>query len=552
MKIAGLKLTHDGSFAVAEDDKLLFCVELEKVSNNNRHTPFKNLKYLDQILQYYGLSREDIDQWIIDGWENDPEYMMEKNKIVLEEETLPVHFYHNYKDGKSESEYSEYHSKEFGDYISFSHVFDHLCASYCTSPFSEKNESSFVLCFDGGVKPLLYYYDFESEEFLFCKELLKFGGDIYTGIASRTETFAFSRRVVNGYHTFTQKYAGRVMAYIAMGQVQSEILTACEKVYDQLSDDNTIAGQWSQNRKFETELLQKIGNLYSDADLLASFHVFLQKKLVAELCEAAAGFPHACSHLCLAGGSFLNIKWNSAIRSSGLFDEIYVPPFVNDSGNAIGAVCAHNLVKKKCVHLKWNTYQGTPMIRESQTEHWEKQEASLENLAGLLAKGQPVLFLDGCSELGPRALGARSILADARSFSMKAMINRIKKREDYRPVAPICIEEDAPLYFEPGTRDRFMLFEHQVTEYGKEHAPAVVHLDNTARLQTVSKEDNPKIYALLKEYKKLTNEAVLCNTSANDYGKGFFPSVKAAQKWGQVDYIWSEGMLYKKVAEYTD
>ena len=97
-----------------------------------------------------------------------------------------------------------------------------------------------------------------------------------------------------------------------------------------------------------------------------------------------------------------------------------------------------------------------------------------------------------------------------------------------------------------------MLFEHQITEYGKEHAPAVVHLDNTARLQTVSKEDNPKIYALLKEYKKLTNEAVLCNTSANDYGKGFFPSVKAAQKWGQVDYIWSEGILYKKVVKYAE
>ncbi len=130
---------------------------------------------------------------------------------------------------------------------------------------------------------------------------------------------------------------------------------------------------------------------------------------------------------------------------------------------------------------------------------------------------------------------------------MKQLLNNIKHREQYRPIAPICLEEDAMNYFIPGSKDKFMLFEHVGTEYGLKAVPAVFHLDNTARLQTVCKEDNWLLYELLTEYKAITGESVLCNTSANAPGRGFFPDVESAQRWGGADAIWSEGFLYTKI-----
>ena len=130
---------------------------------------------------------------------------------------------------------------------------------------------------------------------------------------------------------------------------------------------------------------------------------------------------------------------------------------------------------------------------------------------------------------------------------MKKVLNGIKNREDYRPVAPICLEEDAKDIFEPGSRDPYMLFDHKVRPEWKERIPAICHLDGTARLQTVNEMENPVIFSLLTEYKKLSGIPLLCNTSANLNGKGFFPDIASAVQWDQVNYVWSGGAIYEKV-----
>ena len=92
-----------------------------------------------------------------------------------------------------------------------------------------------------------------------------------------------------------------------------------------------------------------------------------------------------------------------------------------------------------------------------------------------------------------------------------------------------------------------MLFDHLANDRAKREIPAVIHLDGTSRLQTISKDDNETIYSILSEYRNLSGVAVLCNTSANHLGSGFFPDVKSAQEWGRCNYIWSDGILYSKV-----
>jgi carbamoyltransferase len=115
------------------------------------------------------------------------------------------------------------------------------------------------------------------------------------------------------------------------------------------------------------------------------------------------------------------------------------------------------------------------------------------------------------------------------------------------------MEEDASQIFSPGYPDPYMLFEHRVREEWKDQVPAICHLDGTARLQTVNRKENAFIYELLTEYKKLSGIPLLCNTSANFNGSGFFPDVKSVMEWDKVNFIWSAGKLYfKKEVLQTD
>ena len=129
---------------------------------------------------------------------------------------------------------------------------------------------------------------------------------------------------------------------------------------------------------------------------------------------------------------------------------------------------------------------------------------------------------------------------------MKRLLNDVKSREPYRPVAPICLEEHAPTVFDPGTPDPYMLFEHWVRPEWIDRVPAVMHLDGTARLQTVNESDDPNLHAILREYYRCSGIPVLCNTSANYNGRSFFPDVASAIEWGQLDLVWSEGVLYQR------
>jgi carbamoyltransferase len=130
---------------------------------------------------------------------------------------------------------------------------------------------------------------------------------------------------------------------------------------------------------------------------------------------------------------------------------------------------------------------------------------------------------------------------------MKEELNRAKRREAYRPVSPICLEDQAEAIFEPGTADPYMLFDHRVRPEWEQRIPAVIHLDGSARLQTMSEEYNPTVTRLLKAYHKLSGVPMLCNTSANYNGTGFFPDVASATAWGsqnEVYYVWFDGTLY--------
>ncbi|KRB78916.1 carbamoyltransferase N-terminal domain-containing protein [Noviherbaspirillum sp. Root189] len=562
MIICGIKLTHDASVAVIRNGKLLFCVEVEKLNNNKRYSEIGDLSTLVEILDLYGLKPSDIDRYVLDGWHGKDSYWRGESVLIQssggEDVSLKVASYNEVsikEDVLARNSFASalpldgkrYH------YASYMHVTGHLLSAYCTSPFAAAGESAYVLAWDGGQYPRLYHVDPVEKRILNKGRLFCLLGTIYSimghyfGPYKRTEEQLAEEREKRDYEGYFGGYsiAGKLMSYIALGKVREELVAQLPIIYErEFEVANTFEHRFMRAIKAEIA-----GRDYSDADVLLSLHTYLQELLVSSLRTKIRKDGLLPQNFCFTGGSALNIKWNSAIRQSGMFRATYVPPFPNDCGSAIGAACAEMMTVDGRMALDWSVYSG-PMVRVGEPEPgWRQRPCDVAELASLFAsKGCPVVFLNGAAELGPRALGNRSILAPATNPDMKTLLNRIKKREDFRPVAPICMEEHAPEIFSPGTHDPHMLFDHMVKPEWRSRIPAICHLDDTARLQTVNVDENETIYRLLSEYHKLTGVPLLCNTSANLNGSGFFPDVGSAMRWGGVDHVYSDGILYERSA----
>jgi carbamoyltransferase len=372
------------------------------------------------------------------------------------------------------------------------------------------------------------------------------------------------------YHYLSQKYPpfdgptswaieaalpGKIMAYAAVGTPQPHAISELDRAYKHAvhsvlggsavpdSALNELASR--QIREVMREVLDDSG--VSADDMIASIQEYIGGLFVRSLAAAVESDGRRSRKLCFAGGCALNIKWNRQIRDLGLFDTVWVPPFPNDSGSAIGAASCAVFDLEPEPTVEWNVYSGPALLPTAPEPGWRSSACSIAELAERLhVRGEPVVMLSGRAELGPRALGHRSILAPATDPQMKGTLNRIKGREAYRPVAPICLEHRSSEVFMPGGRDAYMLFDHRVRESWRSKVPAICHLDGSARLQTVSSSDEPVIFELLSEYEKRSGVPLLCNTSANLNGRGFFPDVASAMRWGGVPAIWSDGVLYER------
>ena len=150
---------------------------------------------------------------------------------------------------------------------------------------------------------------------------------------------------------------------------------------------------------------------------------------------------------------------------------------------------------------------------------YRKMDDVAQETAELLAEDKIIGWFQGRMEYGPRALGSRSILASPISPEMQTRLNEVKDREDFRPVAPVVLEEDAAEWFVGAEKSPFMLFIYDVVAEKASQIPAVKHVDGTARIQTINESQHPQYYALLKAFKEITGVPILVNTSFNTLGK---------------------------------
>lgn len=262
-------------------------------------------------------------------------------------------------------------------------------------------------------------------------------------------------------------------------------------------------------------------------DIAHSLQVVLEETalhLIAWLHKATS-----TDDLCLAGGVALNCVMNTRLRDVGPFRRIWVQPAAGDAGTALGAALWIDLQERQSqerAYLMDHAFLG-PGYSDSEIEQvlrWAKLPYRrlshiADHTADLLVQDKIIGWFQGRMEFGPRALGARSILASPLHASMQTKINELKDREDFRPVAPVVLEEEAERWFAHAGVSPFMLFVYDVVPDKAERIPAVRHVDGTARIQTVNRSQHALYYDLLKAFQQRTGVPVLINTSFNTRGE---------------------------------
>ena len=283
------------------------------------------------------------------------------------------------------------------------------------------------------------------------------------------------------------------------------------------------------NKKFEQLFNHPRREPEDDADefaenIAASIQVVIEKivlKMAAHVRQETGK-----TNLCLSGGVALNCKANGLLLKQNIFDNIYVQPASGDAGGAVGCALYASHKLSDSPKQKQPFFGIGPGHSENDCKTFldkhnipyisQSEDETAETIAKYIAEGNIVAVYQGAMEFGPRALGFRSILADPRDNSMKEKINAaVKYREPFRPFAPVVLKEDAADYFDCMGDSPYMLFNFEVNTDKRSLIPAVTHIDNSSRIQTVTENDNKILYKILCAFKKLTGLPVLLNTSFN-------------------------------------
>ena len=238
--------------------------------------------------------------------------------------------------------------------------------------------------------------------------------------------------------------------------------------------------------------------------------------------------------VCLAGGVCLNSVMNGRILREGVFDEVVVQPAANDAGTALGGCfwLWNTVMRKPRKYIFEHAYLGPAwsdeqyeraICQEIKSKHQveiEKVKDAPSLAASMLSDGKIIGWFQGRMEMGPRALGNRSILADPRVGKMKDLLNeRVKFRESFRPFAPSILEEKIGQWFDCGYPSPYMILVYNVLLEKRKYIPAVTHVDGTGRVHSVNRKHNPRYYGLLTEFERLTGVPIVLNTSFNIRGQ---------------------------------
>lgn len=501
--------SHNGAVVVSKGDKILEIVEFERFFN------YKN----SGIAQYKVVRSE----YIIEFFKLVRDYLMQKYNIPK---------FHNCFYQSSDAIVDDTRLR-LTDHVPATNFFDclhhhsHAGGVFYQSPFQQ----ALIVSLDGGgsdgVFRLYTCKRGEEPKFLFGRTLdLGFSYMVlgeYLGDIKREPALSDGNLV----------YSGKIMGLVSYGKVRQEWLDAFKKFYRSSPSGQTYVAIMQElgemiGVEFNTE-----NRLFGQVayDIAATSQRAFEDVLIESIQEALDTYPNL--PVCVSGGCGLNILFNTRLAKE-YKREVFIGPNPNDCGIALGMLLNHIRPSKPFDA----TYMGIPLLdyhmlplylQESPT--YNANRPTISQLARIIVEGKIIGVARGRSEHGPRALGNRSILCNPMIPDMKDILNaKVKHREWYRPFAPVVRLEDVNKYFEWEGECRWMSFAPLVREEYRSVLPSITHIDNTARVQTVTRQQNKFLYDLITEVEKLTGIGVILNTSFNDDGKPILSSVRDALK----------------------
>jgi carbamoyltransferase len=527
---------HDVSVCLLKDGEIACAIAKERITREKNATGFYQVP-VTYCLEAAGITLDDV-EYILRNCYVLPVEDIEKRLVHLD---FP-HFLPD-QERKAAAKSPLYGSKS-ERVVTVSHHLAHAYSAFAPCPFDEgvvmvvdgvgSYRSDLTEPYDGDVEPLAResesYYRFQGSEIELLKKFwLKprrgfLSDEFYTmaglgALYSRVATYIFG----------DWNKCGEVMGLAPYG-TPGKIAPLLH-----FEGDEVIVPDWGE--EFSQPFLEESGENWEKSPKVAHWQDLawrVQRDTEEVLLKRAIWLRETtgAKNLCLAGGVALNCVANGRILREAGYENVWIQPAAGDDGIAIGSAYYGHLALKKAPRrsVMKHAYVGksygekvekatNELVVRLQTKT-QKSDDICRDAAKLLAEGKIFGWFQGRSEFGPRALGNRSIIADPRAADMRDRLNKVvKHRQAFRPFAPIVLADRAAEIFEDYAPSPFMLLALSVKPEWRERIQAVVHVDGTARLQTVEEETNPRLYRLLKEFDKLTGVPVLVNTSFNVKGE---------------------------------
>jgi predicted NodU family carbamoyl transferase len=495
VKILSYNPGHDGAIAYLKDTHLVVSIEAEK-NSNYRYTPTGP----HHLLIALGELEELPDVLCTGGWwpcEEKPTEpptagyrgVRETDVIVSQRRLLGTQVH----------------------YFSSSHERSHLLCAFGMSPLAA-GTPCYALVWEGSIGA---FYEIDDRlNIMLLANVMHEPGHRYAllyGLADPSfhKDGQYSRHSDAGKLMALASYASRKTPSPDEQRVIDFLLQDCLHLEPRRCHD--LKDSRYYNVGVDDPGFRDLAGIFSDK-IFDAFHQFARSKM-------KKGMP-----LLIAGGCGLNCDWNTRWKESGLFAEVFVPPVANDSGSAIGTAIDAQFHLTGNPKIAWSVYSGLDFDATGPFDlaQYDTGETDCEIIADMLASDLIIGWVNGKYEIGPRALGNRSILAAPFLESTRVRLNEIKQREQFRPVAPACLEEEAARWFGCDYASPFMLYTCRVRTKA---LAAVTHVNGTARIQTVTSLTNQDLYKLLLAFKARTGYGVLCNTSLNFKDKGFINNI---------------------------
>ncbi|MFY9806902.1 MAG: carbamoyltransferase C-terminal domain-containing protein [Pseudonocardiaceae bacterium] len=457
---------HDSNVAIASQERVLIHLEAERVLGEKHvsATAEQMDRVLGTALEYVGATPDDIGEILVARWIS--RYDLSVPIRVCLRRITPVITGHH--------------------------------ANHIGTAMPSGFDQCLVLCADGGSEDgasSMYLYDHGRLDRIAVLDNTFVTGRVYGTAAQMTVQPDFMMAHASD--------TGKMMGLSAYGKYDADL---AKRLWEMLPEVNRMHPEGVDNLRRHFGLSDVYERMPDQPR--CDFAATVQREWEEELLRVTANFRHLSPRLAIVGGCAMNVVANGRLANAGIFEEVFIPAMPTDSGQSVGAI--------------WLRHRHLAITSPFLGRHFgiEATTASVLPIVDDLCAGRVVAVYSGAAESGPRALGHRSILALPSSDDVRVHVSEnIKSREPYRPIAPIVREEDLPRFYEGKQPSPYMSYAYQAKDEVVTGAPAIVHVDGTSRVQTVTAQQESLIYDVLTALDHRGVLPIVANTSMNVAGK---------------------------------